>query len=616
MRRSWTSPFSRLLAPRRTARLPRPCARPSCSRSPCSSPGCSPSRRSGPPARIGSPRSGRSATTRPSRRTSCSSPPPKSSTICWRRPWPRWSEARAPRPTTRSRRRRRSPPRSSWCPPAPRARMPDGSSSRSTSGPAAWPPRAHPPPPALRDWLAPGGAARRRARHPPGAPERSHDRVALYRVKTIRYSGFAAHEAPLAAYGVVVCRSALAAVLSRALPRRPLLPPSVTGGIAERRAGGAGGAGPRRQACSGTPARPPAASTPAPRPSDSARGLTARAAFPPAVAARLALVEPRSRLPVLLLLLALTGGLGVIAFRQLRREQELARLRADFTSSVSHELRTPLTQILLYAETLELGRAAGEDERRQALGVIVQEARRLAHLVENVLQFSRAERRGTRVHPERRPLAPLVREIVERFAPLAGAAAVRLRTELDESVLAPVDADALTRSCSTCSTTPSSTAARGAVVLRPRLARCARTARGGGRRARDPAGDAGADLGALRPDRGSAPLGAGQRDRAGGGARAGPGARRRVPGGAAGGGRRAVRGRAARRRAGDRRAARTGAGGGPVARGPDRGGQPQPGPRAPDQPGVRGTSRPRSRPTARPACGGRGAASTTSSCST
>jgi signal transduction histidine kinase len=75
--------------------------------------------------------------------------------------------------------------------------------------------------------------------------------------------------------------------------------------------------------------------------------------------------------------------------------------------------------------------------------VIVQEARRLAHLVENVLQYSRAERRTTLVHPERRALAPLVREIVERFAPLAGTAVVRLRTELDESVLAPVDADAL-----------------------------------------------------------------------------------------------------------------------------------------------------------------------------
>jgi signal transduction histidine kinase len=300
-----------------------------------------------------------------------------------------------------------------------------------------------PAPAALRDWLSRSvlpvdglGSA--------WGTASAQGRVALYRVKTIRYSGFAAHEAPLAAYGVVVCRSALAAVLSRALPRRPLLPPSVTGGISNGEL-----AALEVRALDGSllwRAGPAAGSEYAGAPAiDSARGLTARAAFPPAVAARLALVEPRSRLPVLLLLLALTGGLGVVAFRQLRHEQELARLRADFTSSVSHELRTPLTQILLYAETLELGRVAGEDERRQALGVIVQEARRLAHLVENVLQYSRAERRGTLVHPQRRPLAPLVREIVERFAPLAGASAVRLRTELDEAVLAPADADALTQ---------------------------------------------------------------------------------------------------------------------------------------------------------------------------
>jgi signal transduction histidine kinase len=268
------------------------------------------------------------------------------------------------------------------------------------------------------------------------------DRVALYRVKTIRYSGFAAHEAPLAAYGVVVCRSALAGVLAAALPRRPLLPPSVTGGIGNAELAALEVRAPDRTVLwrSGPAAGGEYAGTPA---TDSATGLTARAAFPPAVAARLAVVEPRSRLPLLLLLLALTGGLGLVALRQLHREQELVRLRADFTSSVSHELRTPLTQILLYAETLELGRLAGEDDRRQALGVIVQEARRLAHLVENVLQYSRAERRGILVHPERRALAPLLREIVERFAPLAGAAAVRLRMELDETVLAPVDADAL-----------------------------------------------------------------------------------------------------------------------------------------------------------------------------
>jgi signal transduction histidine kinase len=295
--------------------------------------------------------------------------------------------------------------------------------------------------PELRDWLA-------RSVRPTGGlavvwgSGPAAGRVALYRVKTIRYSGFAAHEAPLAAYGVVACRSALAGVVARALPRRPLLPPSVTGGLANADLAALEVHGPDGVVLwrAGPVAGREYAGTPA---SDPLTGLSAWAAFPPSVASRLALVEPHSRLPLLLLLLALTAGLGVVALRQLRREQELARLRADFTSSVSHELRTPLTQILLYGETLELGRLASEDERRQALGVIVQEARRLAHLVENVLQYSRAERRTTLVHPERRPLAPLVREIVERFAPLAGTAAVRLRTDLDETVVAPVDADAL-----------------------------------------------------------------------------------------------------------------------------------------------------------------------------
>jgi signal transduction histidine kinase len=149
------------------------------------------------------------------------------------------------------------------------------------------------------------------------------------------------------------------------------------------------------------------------------------------------------RLPLLLGLFVLTAALTAVAAFQFRREQELVRLRQDFTSSVSHELRTPLTQILLFGETLELGRAGGEDARREAVSVIVQEARRLAHLVENVLHLSRAERRMVRVSPSATPLAPLLREIVERFAPLAGTDAVRVRAELDEGLLALVDAEAL-----------------------------------------------------------------------------------------------------------------------------------------------------------------------------
>jgi signal transduction histidine kinase len=152
---------------------------------------------------------------------------------------------------------------------------------------------------------------------------------------------------------------------------------------------------------------------------------------------------PRSRLPQLLALLALTAGLIAAALLQLRREYELSRLRVDFVSGVSHELRTPLAQIRMFSETLLLGRVRSEGERLRSLEIIDQEARRLTHLVENLLHFSRSERQVARLSPERAPLLPLVREAVEGFAPLAGARGVTVRTELAPGVVAPVDAEAL-----------------------------------------------------------------------------------------------------------------------------------------------------------------------------
>src|SRR5213594_3933348 len=152
---------------------------------------------------------------------------------------------------------------------------------------------------------------------------------------------------------------------------------------------------------------------------------------------------PRSNLPMLLSLLALTAGLVVAALLQLRREYELSRLRADFVSGVSHELRTPLAQIRMFSETLLLGCVRSDQEHQRSLEIIDQEARRLTHLVENLLHFSRSERRLTRLSPAPAPLAPLVSEAAEGFAPLAAARGVTLCTELTDGVVAPVDADAL-----------------------------------------------------------------------------------------------------------------------------------------------------------------------------
>src|SRR5213076_2188456 len=117
---------------------------------------------------------------------------------------------------------------------------------------------------------------------------------------------------------------------------------------------------------------------------------------------------PRSNLPMLLSLLALTAGLVVAALLQLRREYELSQLRADFVSGVSHELRTPLAQIRMFSETLLLGRVRSDEEQVRSLEIIDQEARRLTHLVENLLHFSRSERQLTRLSPAPAPLAALV----------------------------------------------------------------------------------------------------------------------------------------------------------------------------------------------------------------
>jgi signal transduction histidine kinase len=175
-----------------------------------------------------------------------------------------------------------------------------------------------------------------------------------------------------------------------------------------------------------------------------AGGMFVRVALRPE-AARLLRREVNTpyRLPIWFGLLALTGGLIAVIAHQLRREHELARVRSEFTTSVSHELRTPLAQIMLFGETLTLGRARSRHERTAAAEVIVREARRLMRMVENALHFARAERHAVELVRERVALAPLVREVLESFAPLAWAAGVSVRDELDDRVVGVVDRAAL-----------------------------------------------------------------------------------------------------------------------------------------------------------------------------
>jgi signal transduction histidine kinase len=152
---------------------------------------------------------------------------------------------------------------------------------------------------------------------------------------------------------------------------------------------------------------------------------------------------PKSRLPLILGLLGLTAVLIGTALFQLRRESQLTQLRSDFISGVSHELRTPLAQIRMFSETLTLGRVRSEEERRRSLAIIDQEARRLTHLVENLLHFSRAERQTAHITPEPTAIAPLVQEVIDGFAPLAAARGATLTAAVPEDLVVPADPGAV-----------------------------------------------------------------------------------------------------------------------------------------------------------------------------
>jgi signal transduction histidine kinase len=116
-----------------------------------------------------------------------------------------------------------------------------------------------------------------------------------------------------------------------------------------------------------------------------------------------------------LLLLVIAAGLGA-TYRLVRRETEMAELKADFVANVSHDLKTPLALIRMFGKTLEMGRVADAATRQEYYRVITRESERLSRLLDNVLDFSRIERGRRRYDLAPAAVAPIVHETLETFA--------------------------------------------------------------------------------------------------------------------------------------------------------------------------------------------------------
>lgn len=201
-------------------------------------------------------------------------------------------------------------------------------------------------------------------------------------------------------------------------------------------ASGRGRTAVERRAGSGADGERIALSRTFPRPFAFLRARLTAAAPPPS--------DGRRTLTVMIGLLSGIVVLGLFAIhRSARTVTELAERRSAFVSAVTHELKTPLTTIRMYIEMLASGMAATPEREQDYFTVLNAEAARLSRLIQNILDFSKLERREFRVRLQTEDPAEAVRQARSLMEPAAERAGFRLIAEIGEVPPIPHDRELL-----------------------------------------------------------------------------------------------------------------------------------------------------------------------------
>ncbi|UOF92409.1 HAMP domain-containing histidine kinase [Fodinisporobacter ferrooxydans] len=98
----------------------------------------------------------------------------------------------------------------------------------------------------------------------------------------------------------------------------------------------------------------------------------------------------------------------------LRNQKET---RAEFLSNVSHEIRTPLTYIAGYIQILDEDLVNSEEERKQYIGIVHEELKRLKKLLDDLLDLAKFEETNFKLEPEAVDLALLIQDVFVTLEP-------------------------------------------------------------------------------------------------------------------------------------------------------------------------------------------------------
>ena len=114
----------------------------------------------------------------------------------------------------------------------------------------------------------------------------------------------------------------------------------------------------------------------------------------------------------------------------LRRVEEM---RADFVANASHELRTPLAALSGFIDTLQGPARDDVKARERFLGIMHNQATRMARLIDDLLSLSRVEL-SAHVRPDTLvDLVPIIRQVADGLEPLASERQVTVEIDLPDT---------------------------------------------------------------------------------------------------------------------------------------------------------------------------------------
>jgi two-component system phosphate regulon sensor histidine kinase PhoR len=138
--------------------------------------------------------------------------------------------------------------------------------------------------------------------------------------------------------------------------------------------------------------------------------------------------------------------LVLMTFHDQTPVRRVEEMRADFVANASHELRTPLATLTGFVETLQGPARNDPAARERFLGIMKQQADRMARLIDDLLSLSRIE-----LNAHRRPDTPVdlvgvVRQVADGLQTLARSREVEVAIAAPEAPLVVLgDRDELVR---------------------------------------------------------------------------------------------------------------------------------------------------------------------------